>query len=305
MSAIGAAQYPPRGTRRPRGRDSGRRVAIVAARNEADRSARRSRPSRRRCRGSSSGSPTTPPSDGTGERAMAAGADGDQPPPPARQGRQRDRGRRGGARAPARRPAWSCSATPTSATPRPRWSRLVEAVEAGECDLAVAAFAQRVGRRLRGRAGLRALGDPAPLRRRAARRRSPASARCPAALLRELLPFADGFGMEIGITVDAVRAGPPAGRVRARPRHRATGRTLGGFRHRAAPAARLRPGLPVPAPRLGWRRRDPRDRPGDDRDDLPRLRPRGRIAGRALHASSSSTSRARAGSSTTPRDLGA
>jgi glycosyltransferase involved in cell wall biosynthesis len=112
-------------------------------------------------------------------------------------------------------------------------ARLVEAVETGECDLAVAAFAQRLGggfgvalgfarwaiRRLCG-------ADPAaPISGQRAMRTS---------LLRELLPFAAGFGMEIGITVDAVRAGNRMREYELDIEHRATGRTLGGFAHRAA-----------------------------------------------------------------------
>jgi len=50
--------------------------------------------------------------------------------------------------------------------------------------------------------------------------------------LRAALPFAAGFGMEIGITVDAVRAGYRLGEYELDLKHRATGRTLGGFRHR-------------------------------------------------------------------------
>ena len=87
-----------------------------------------------------------------------------------------------------------------------RLGPLVEAVGAGECDLAVAAFARRVG----GGFGL-ALG----FARWAERRLCGFEARAPisgqramrADVLRAVLPFARGFGMEIGMTVDAVRAG--------------------------------------------------------------------------------------------------
>ena len=51
-------------------------------------------------------------------------------------------------------------------------------------------------------------------------------------LLRELLPFARGYGMEIGITIDAVRGGHRVCEVELDLEHRATGRTLGGFLHR-------------------------------------------------------------------------
>ena len=112
-------------------------------------------------------------------------------------------------------------------------TRLTEAVEAGECDLAIAAFTQRVG----GGFGV-ALG----FARFAIRRLCGAEPAAPisgqramtGSLLRELLPFADGYGMEIGITVDAARSGGRFGEYQLDLRHRATGRTLGGFAHRAA-----------------------------------------------------------------------
>ena len=108
---------------------------------------------------------------------------------------------------------------------------LVDAVEGGECDLAVAAFSRRVG----GGFGL-ALG----FAHRAIRRLCGADTKAPISgqralrtdALRAALPFAAGFGMEIGITVDAVRAGYRLGEYELDLKHRATGRTLGGFRHR-------------------------------------------------------------------------
>jgi hypothetical protein len=67
--------------------------------------------------------------------------------------------------------------------------------------------------------------------------------------LRQVLPFARGFGMEIGMTVDAVRAGCRVGEYEIDLEHRATGRDARGFLHRAvqlrdfglAFLARLRP----------------------------------------------------------------
>lgn len=110
---------------------------------------------------------------------------------------------------------------------------LIAAVERGECDLAVAAFSRRVG----GGFGL-ALG----FARRAIRRLCGAETAAPISgqralrveTLRATLPFATGFGMEIGITVDAVRAGYRLGEYELDLEHRATGRNLAGFRHRAA-----------------------------------------------------------------------
>ena len=52
-------------------------------------------------------------------------------------------------------------------------------------------------------------------------------------VLRAVLPFAPRFGMEIGMTVDAARAGYRVGEVEIDLEHRATGRSLGGFLHRA------------------------------------------------------------------------
>ena len=53
-------------------------------------------------------------------------------------------------------------------------------------------------------------------------------------VLRATLPFARGFGMEIGMTVDAVRAGFRLREYELDLEHRATGRSLAGFAHRAA-----------------------------------------------------------------------
>jgi glycosyltransferase involved in cell wall biosynthesis len=110
-------------------------------------------------------------------------------------------------------------------------ARLVEAVEAGECDLAVASFARREG----GGFGI-ALGyardqieslcgfvAEAPISGQRAMR---------AEVLRDVLPFSDGFGMELGMTVDAVRAGHRVEEIELPLEHRATYRTIGGFLHR-------------------------------------------------------------------------
>ena len=52
-------------------------------------------------------------------------------------------------------------------------------------------------------------------------------------VLRDVLPFAHGFGMEVGMTIDAVRAGHRVSEIELELTHRATGRTPGGFAHRA------------------------------------------------------------------------
>ena len=51
--------------------------------------------------------------------------------------------------------------------------------------------------------------------------------------LRAVLPLAPGFGMELGMTVDAVRAGMRVCELELDLSHRATGRTPRGFLHRA------------------------------------------------------------------------
>jgi glycosyltransferase involved in cell wall biosynthesis len=110
-------------------------------------------------------------------------------------------------------------------------SRLVDAVERGEGDLAVAGFARRVGgglgvalaasrRTIRARTGL---APAAPLSGQRAMR---------SAVLRAVVPFAAGFGMETAMTIDAHRAGFRLVEVELPLEHRATGRTAAGFWHR-------------------------------------------------------------------------
>ncbi|MGK2954438.1 MAG: glycosyltransferase family 2 protein [Solirubrobacterales bacterium] len=109
--------------------------------------------------------------------------------------------------------------------------RLVAAVDEGECDLAVAAFARRVG----GGFGI-ALG----FSRWVIEKRCGFLADAPISgqramkvdVLRAVLPFAPKYGMETGMTIDAVRAGYKIGEYELKLAHRATGKTLGGFIHR-------------------------------------------------------------------------
>jgi glycosyltransferase involved in cell wall biosynthesis len=113
-----------------------------------------------------------------------------------------------------------------------RLTRLMEAVEQGECDLAVAAFSRREG----GGFGI-ALG----FARWAIRRRTGVETTAPISgqramrteTLRDLLPFARGYGMEVGMTIDAVRAGSRLREYELDLEHRTTGRTAAGFVHRA------------------------------------------------------------------------
>jgi glycosyltransferase involved in cell wall biosynthesis len=112
-----------------------------------------------------------------------------------------------------------------------RLGALVEAVQKGEADLAVAAFSQRVG----GGFGLAVGFAHWAIRRRCGLElRAPISGQraLTAQTLARVLPFAHGFGMEIGMTIDAARAGARVGEIDLDMSHRATGRTLGGFLHR-------------------------------------------------------------------------
>jgi glycosyltransferase involved in cell wall biosynthesis len=109
---------------------------------------------------------------------------------------------------------------------------LVDAVERGECDLAVAAFSRRLGG---------GFGVARGFARWAIRRRCGLDTTAPISgqramrteVLRAALPFADGFGMELGMTIDAVRAGYTLREYELDLAHRTTGRTLSGFVHRA------------------------------------------------------------------------
>jgi glycosyltransferase involved in cell wall biosynthesis len=108
---------------------------------------------------------------------------------------------------------------------------LASAVGAGECELAVAAFARRVG----GGFGI-AVGFARWAIRRRCGLRTEAPISGQRALDREtlerVLPLADGFGMEVGMTIDAVRAGARVAEIELDLTHRATGRTAAGFAHR-------------------------------------------------------------------------
>lgn len=109
---------------------------------------------------------------------------------------------------------------------------LVDAVEAGRCDLAIGRLADPRGggfgvtlgyarRAVERQAGRRLL---APLSGQRAMRVS---------TLGHLLPFADGWGLEVGMTIDALREGLRIEEIELPLTHRVTGRTPPGFLHRA------------------------------------------------------------------------
>ena len=109
---------------------------------------------------------------------------------------------------------------------------LADAVARGDAELAVGAFATRAG----GGFGVaRAFARWAIRRRCGLRTAAPVSGQraLSETALRDVLPFAAGFGMEIGMTVDAVRAGHRVVEIELDLAHRASGRTPAGFAHRA------------------------------------------------------------------------
>ncbi len=99
-------------------------------------------------------------------------------------------------------------------------------------DLAVALFARKVG----GGFGL-AVGFAACAIRRGCGlpTQAPISGQraLTRAALEAALPFAEGYGMEVGMTIDAVRAGARVSEIELDLSHRASGRTVAGFAHRA------------------------------------------------------------------------
>jgi glycosyltransferase involved in cell wall biosynthesis len=208
-----------------------RLAVIVAARNEADRIAATLAALGRAFPGASIWVADDASEDGTAEAAMAAG------------GQVVSRGRPHGKGAnvtAAVEAALSADPSPTLVLlcdgdlggSAAQLAPLVEGVERGECDLAVAAFSRRVG----GGFGL-ALGFAGWSIRRLCGARTEAPISGQRALrveaLKATLPFAHGFGMEIGMTVDATRAGYRLREYELDLEHRATGRTLAGFTHRA------------------------------------------------------------------------
>lgn len=206
-------------------------AAIVAAHNEADRVGQTVRALREVFPAARVWVADDASTDGTAEAAMLAGAE------VVRRGRSHGKGGNVTAAAEA---ALSVEPPPRLVllcdgdlgASAARLTPLVEAVERGECDLAVAAFSRRVG----GGFGL-ALG----FAHWAIRRLCGAETRAPISgqralrddALRATLPFAKGYGMEIGMTVDAVRAGYRLREYELDLEHRATGRDLKGFLHRA------------------------------------------------------------------------
>jgi glycosyltransferase involved in cell wall biosynthesis len=210
--------------------EAGEPAAIVAARNEADRVGETVRALRRAFPAAKVWVADDASTDGTAEVAMLAGAE------VVRRGRPHGKGGNVSAAAEA---ALSVELAPRIVllcdgdlgASAARLAPLVEAVERGECDVAVAAFSRRVG----GGFGI-ALGFAHWAIRRLCGLQTRAPISGQRALrtdaLRATLPFAAGYGMEIGMTVDAVRAGYRLREYELDLEHRATGRSLKGFLHR-------------------------------------------------------------------------
>ena len=113
-----------------------------------------------------------------------------------------------------------------------RLGPLVELVRGGEADLAIAGFKTKVG----GGFGLALAFARWAIRRRCGLEAGAALSgqrAVRAGALAGLLPFAAGYGMEVGMTIDAVRAGWHVAEIELELTHRATGRTPAGFVHRA------------------------------------------------------------------------
>jgi glycosyltransferase involved in cell wall biosynthesis len=111
--------------------------------------------------------------------------------------------------------------------------RLVDALD--DADLAIATFARRVG----GGFGIAVRTARWAIQRTTGRTMTaPISGQraMRPGVLGQLLPFAPGFGMETGMTIDALRGGLRVVEVELELEHRATGKTLDGFLHRGRQA---------------------------------------------------------------------
>lgn len=206
-------------------------AVIVAAHNEGDRIGETVRALRDAFPGVRVWVADDASEDGTAEAAMVAGAE------VVRRGRSHGKGGNITAAAeaalsvgPAPRLVLLCDGDLGASAAR--LAPLVEAVRRGECDLAVASFSRRVGG---------GFGVAVGFARWAIRRLCGLELGAPISgqralrveALRATLPFARGYGMEIGMTVDAARAGFRLREYELDLEHRATGRNLRGFLHRA------------------------------------------------------------------------
>lgn len=215
------------------GQDSARhsRVAVVAARNEADRIAETVGALRSALGDAPVIVADDASDDGTADRALAAGAEVIS--------RGRPHGKGGNMTAACTGALELISAGGTVllcdgdlGDSAGRLLPLVEAVESNDADLAIAAFAVKVGG---------GVGAAKGFARWGIRRLTGFEAREPisgqramrAETLHAVLPFAPRYGMEAGMTVDAIDHGARVLEIELDLSHRATGRSIAGFRHRA------------------------------------------------------------------------
>jgi glycosyltransferase involved in cell wall biosynthesis len=207
-------------------------VVLVAARDEADRIAATVRALKETFPGAHIVVADDGSRDGTAEAAMAAGAE------VLRRGRPHGKGAAMTAAAYAVLPLAGNGRFPVFllcdgdlGTTAGRLAPLVEAVASDDSDLAVAAFTRRLGG---------GFGVALRFARWAIRRRCGAEPVAPisgqralaSGAFRAVVPFAPGYGMEVGMTIDAVRAGYRLREYEIDLEHRATGRSPRGFLHR-------------------------------------------------------------------------
>jgi glycosyltransferase involved in cell wall biosynthesis len=248
MFAMGRDNKQKMGSEKAAG-EEGALAVIVAARNEVDRIGATVRAARDAFPGARVWVADDASEDGTAEAAMLAGAE------VVRRGRPHAKGGNVGTAvevalsvAPPPRQILLCDGDLGASAAR--LAPLVEAVQRDECDLAVASFSRRLGGGFGVALGfarwairhLCGLETAAPISGQRALR---------VEALRAALPFAAGYGVEIGMTVDAVRAGYRLREYELDLEHRATGRDLRGFLHRGA---QLRDFVRVYASRLLLRR---------------------------------------------------
>jgi hypothetical protein len=154
-----------------------------------------------------------------------------------------------------------------------RLDRLLEPVLAGEADLAIAdlppqpgaaGFGLAMGLARRGMARVTGRRMAEPLSGQRAIRWE---------VLPALLPFAPGFGVEVAMTMDALRAGLRVVEVEVDLRHNPTGRDLAGLLHRGRQARAVAREL---ARRRAWRPTpNGPDHPEGERGGRPQAPPEG------------------------------
>lgn len=205
-------------------------VVVVAAHNEADRIAATLAGLRESLPGAALWVGDDASTDGTAEAAMAAGAQVVSRGRPHGKGANMTAAVEAALSAPPVPPVVLLCDGDLGASAA-RLGPLVEAVRSGECDLAVARFRRRLGGGFGltlgvARSGIRRLAGlevEAPISgQRAVRIEA----------LQAALPFAAGYGMEVGMTIDAARAGHRLREYELDLEHRATGRSPAGFLHR-------------------------------------------------------------------------